>query len=106
MGDVAEGVLMHVEPRVGGDVDLPIDDILAVMAPRRHPQDLDHAGGRRRVAIGRGVGDAQAHDVSETELRSLIYTVIPGCAKRRPRVRTCASGNLEIPGSMLRIAPE
>jgi hypothetical protein len=32
------------------------------------------------------MGDAQAHDVSETELRSLIYTVIPG--------------------SMLRIAPE
>jgi hypothetical protein len=24
----------------------------------------------------------------------------------RPQMRNCASGNLEIPGSMLRIAPE
>jgi hypothetical protein len=33
-------------------------------------------------------------------------TVIPGLAKREPQMRNCASGNLEIPGSMLRIAPE
>jgi hypothetical protein len=32
--------------------------------------------------------------------------VIPGRAKREPQMRNCASGNLEIPGSMLRIAPE
>jgi hypothetical protein len=37
-------------------------------------------------------------------LLSLI--VIPGHAKRGPQMRNCASGNLEIPGSMLRIAPE
>ena len=36
MGDVAEGVLMHVEPGVGGDVDLPFRDILPVMAAGRH----------------------------------------------------------------------
>jgi hypothetical protein len=33
-------------------------------------------------------------------------TVIPGLAKREPRRAPCAPENLEIPGSMLRIAPE
>src|SRR3954454_17251747 len=38
---------------------------------------------------------------------SLIEFVIPGwCASTRPQMRNCASGNLEIPGPMLRIAPE
>ena len=36
-----------------------------------------------------------------------LYSVIPGwCVSNRPQMRNCASGNLEIPGSMLRIAPE
>jgi hypothetical protein len=34
------------------------------------------------------------------------YAVIPGRAQREPQMRNCALGNLEIPGSMLRIAPE
>jgi len=35
------------------------------------------------------------------------YAVIFGMVRRtRPQMRNCASGNLEIPGSMLRIAPE
>jgi hypothetical protein len=34
-------------------------------------------------------------------------SVIPGWrVSARPQMRNCASGNLEIPGSMLRIAPE
>ena len=34
-------------------------------------------------------------------------SVIPGWrVSARPQMRYCASGNLEIPGSMLRIAPE
>ncbi|SHG69878.1 hypothetical protein SAMN05444169_3720 [Bradyrhizobium erythrophlei] len=37
--------------------------------------------------------------------RESIHLVIPGCALE-PQMRNCASGNLEIPGSMLRIAPE
>jgi len=38
---------------------------------------------------------------------TLCDFVIPGwCAGTRPQVRNCAPGNLEIPGSMLRIAPE
>ena len=33
--------------------------------------------------------------------------VIPGwCVSTRPQMCNCTSGNLEIPGSMLRIAPE
>ncbi|WP_323966242.1 hypothetical protein [Bradyrhizobium japonicum] len=61
---------MGVELGVGRDVDLPLRHILPVMAAGRHAQDLDHAGGRRLIAIGRGVLDSQAHGVSRS--------VIPG----------------------------
>ena len=37
MRDVAERILMDIEPGVGGDVDLPFGDILPVMAAGRHP---------------------------------------------------------------------
>ena len=61
MGEVAEGVLVGIEPRVAGNVDAPADDILAFMVARGEPQHLDHAGGRRLVAMDDAVGDAQAH---------------------------------------------
>src|SRR5262245_59979729 len=64
MGDIAEGVLVHVEAGVGGDVDLPFRDRLAVVAAGRHAQDLDDAGGRRLVAVAGGMGNSQAHEVS------------------------------------------
>lgn len=35
-----------------------------------------------------------------------LSTVIPGRAQREPQGRNCAPGDLEIPGSMPRIAPE
>jgi hypothetical protein len=39
--------------------------------------------------------------------QQIFSSVIPGwCICTRPQMRNCASGNLEIPGSMLRIAPE
>ena len=63
MGDIAEGVLMHIEAGIGGDVDLPFGDILPVMAAGRHPQDLDDAGGRRFVTVAGGMGNSQAHGV-------------------------------------------
>jgi len=44
MGDIAEGVLMHVEARVGGKRRSAIRDVLPVMAAGRHPQDLDDTG--------------------------------------------------------------
>jgi hypothetical protein len=43
---------------------------------------------------------------NEVKFNSLLAIVIPDGAKRRSQMRNCASGNLEIPGSMLRIAPE
>ena len=61
MRDIAERILMHVEPGIGGDVDMPFGDILPVMAARRHPQDLDHARGLGLVAIAGGMGNSQAH---------------------------------------------
>src|SRR6516164_4921786 len=82
MGDVAEGVLMDVETGISRDVDLPFRDILAVMAARRHPQDLDHARCWRIVAIGGGVKDFQAHG-GRSNLRAgtipeAISAVMPG----------------------------
>ncbi len=94
VGDVAERVLMHVQLGIGGDVDLPFRDVLPVMAARRHAQDLDHAGGRRLVAIGRGVLDSQAHG-------GLLFLRRHSGAMRQHRTR-----NLEIPGLVLRTIPE
>ena len=68
MGDVAERILMHVETGIGGDVDLPLGNVLAVVTARRHPQNLDHAGSRRLVAIGGGMSNSQTHDSSESNL--------------------------------------
>ena len=62
MRDIAEGVFVRGKPRVGGNVDAPAHHILAFMVARRQPQHLDHARGRRIVAIDGAVGDAQAHD--------------------------------------------
>ena len=70
VGDVAERVLMHIEPGIGGDIDLPFGDILPVMAAGRHAQDLDHAGGRGLVTIAGGVGNSQAHGVPRSRLGS------------------------------------
>ena len=61
MGDVAEGVFVRGEPRVGRDVDAPALDILAFVVARRQSQHLDHAGGGRIVAVDRAMGDAKAH---------------------------------------------
>ena len=55
MRDIAERILMDIEPRVGRDIDLPFGDVLPAMAARRHPQDLDDTGSGRFVAIGSGV---------------------------------------------------
>src|SRR5713101_527631 len=63
MRDIAERILMHVQPRIGGDIDLPFGDVLPVMTARRHPQDLNYASGRRLVAIAGGMGNSQAHDL-------------------------------------------
>src|SRR5947207_11804294 len=35
------------------------------MTARRHPQDLNHAGGRRFIAIAGGMSNSQAHDLPE-----------------------------------------
>src|SRR5712672_1928550 len=35
------------------------------MTARRHPQDLNHAGGRWFIAIAGGMSNSQAHDLPE-----------------------------------------
>ena len=62
MGEVAEGVLVLVEPAIRGDVDPPARHVLAVVVARGQPQHLDHAGRGRPVAIARQVRDADAHE--------------------------------------------
>ena len=61
MGEVAERVFVADEFGVGGNIDTPVDHILALMVARREPQHLDRACGRRVVAADDAVSDAQAH---------------------------------------------
>src|SRR5262245_2309936 len=62
MNDVAEGVLVLIEPAIGGDVDAPARHVLPVVIARGEPQHLDHAGGGFLVAIARQMRDADAHE--------------------------------------------
>ena len=61
VGDIAERVFVAGEPRIGGHIDAPAHDILALVVTRRQPQHLDHAGGWRIVAIDVAMGDAKTH---------------------------------------------
>jgi hypothetical protein len=61
MGEVAERVLLRLEPAVCGDVDAPIDHILPGVVARRQAQRLDHAGAWGLIAIDGFVRDADAH---------------------------------------------
>jgi hypothetical protein len=61
MGEIAERILVRVEPRVARDVDSPVDDILAFVVARGEPQHLDDARGRWLVAMNNAVGDTQTH---------------------------------------------
>ena len=84
VADVAEGVLMLIEPAIGRHVDVPVDDVLAVMIARRQPQHLDHAGGRRVVAIGGSVDDADTHEMAIITMASgNVYSL-------RDHIRYCS----------------
>ncbi len=62
MADIAEGVLVLVQQAILRQIDPPGDHILSVVIARGEAQHLDHAGGRRVVAISRRVRDANAHE--------------------------------------------
>ena len=64
VGEVAEGVLVLVEPAIRGDVDPPARHVLSVVVARGQPQHLDHAGRGRPVDIARQVRDADAHETN------------------------------------------
>src|SRR5229473_4672831 len=61
MCDVAERVLLRLEPAVGGHVDAPVYDILARVVARRQAQGLDHARTWSIVAVHGFVRDTDAH---------------------------------------------
>jgi hypothetical protein len=49
---------------------------------------------------------AEPNSVLAYQVAEILSSVIPGRAKREPQMCNCTSGNLEIPGSALRAAPE
>ena len=61
VGNVAERVLVNVEPAILGDIDAPVHHIVPVMIARGEAQGLDHAVGRRVVMVAGLVRDADAH---------------------------------------------
>src|SRR3954463_1830168 len=70
-----------------------VADCVSITATKVHPRNAP-----------RGRGDARMYQpFVKIWLGGLV---VPGHAKHEPQMRNCASGNLEIPGSMLRIAPE
>ena len=90
MGDIAEGVFVGGEPRIGHDVDAPALDILAFVVARRQPQHLDHAGGGRIVAVDRAMGDAKAHvDDRGSDDREQITSTIDEAILSDPHVLIC-----------------
>src|SRR5262249_59171065 len=66
VGDVAEGILVLVEPAIRGDVDAPAHHVLAVMVAWGQPQHLNHAHGGRLVAVARQVREADTHERGRT----------------------------------------
>src|SRR5215467_7394134 len=62
MGDVAESVLVLIEPAIRGDVDAPPRHVLTVVVAWGQPQHLDHAGGGGLVAVGDQMRDADTHE--------------------------------------------
>ncbi len=61
VGDVAEGILVLLEPAIRGDVDPPARHVLAVVIARGQAQHLDHADRGLLVAVAGEVRDTQAH---------------------------------------------
>jgi hypothetical protein len=66
----------------------------------------------RRAGTSTGIAAAEFRSsiqLKEARIGGPLFcfvAVIPGRAKARTRMCNCTSENLEIPGSMLRIAPE
>jgi hypothetical protein len=61
MGDVAEGVLLLVEPAIGANVDAPTRHVLPGMIARGQPQHVDHTRSRRVRTVIRQVRDLDTH---------------------------------------------
>jgi hypothetical protein len=77
MGDIAERVVLLIEPAILGHVDAPAHHVLSLVVARREPQQLDHAGGGSLVPVDGLVRDADAH-----------CRIISSLPCHRPRKRT------------------
>src|SRR5262249_54031680 len=79
MGDVAESVLVLIEPAIRGNVDAPARHVLAVVVAWGQPQHLDHARGRRLVAVGDQMRDADTHGRGQPMCEARTYRT--ACAR-------------------------
>src|SRR5262249_61376483 len=79
MGDVAEGILVLVEPAIRGDVDAPARHVLAVMVAWGQPRHLDHAGSGRLVAVTGQMRDADTHERRQPVCKGRTYRT--ACAR-------------------------
>src|SRR6202142_1295836 len=68
MSDVAEGVLVQVHQAIIRQIDAPGHHILPVVIARGEAEHLDHAGGRRVVAISRRVGNTNSHELAGAKI--------------------------------------
>src|SRR5215469_12692612 len=87
MGDVAESVLVLVEPTIRGDVDSPARHVLAIVVARGQAQHLDHAGGGRLVAVGDQMRDADTHERRQPMCEGRTYRT--ACARPSPVAASC-----------------
>src|SRR5580698_4832224 len=70
VADVAKRIFMGGEPHVGGYVDAPVNDVLALVITGCQPQYLNDAAGGRVIAVDRFVSDAQAHETSSNRTKT------------------------------------
>src|SRR4029077_19747326 len=70
--EIAERILVAVEPALLRQVDAPIGDVLAVMVARGQAQHLNDAGRRALVAVDRVVGDPDTHAPSKDRFGDYI----------------------------------
>ena len=87
MGDVAESVLVLIEPAIRGNVDAPARHVLAIVVARGQPQHLDDAGGGRLVAVGDQMRDADTHERGQPVCEARTYRT--ACAWPNPVAASC-----------------
>ena len=88
-----------IEPRSRGVLDTPLARGMTTYRGRERGANPDFVIARSGLSAVAQPAKAEATKQSRLRHSGMVRST-------RPQMRNCASGNLEIPGSMLRIAPE